>query len=238
MRVPILSACCAALMLAALPAAAHGWSSSDEGHGGGMQGNCPIVEPSHPVWRHHAVHAIHHHARGGGCPVAMARPLHREYQRVFTRDDHDWSHEDQGSWRRDRRDWSDSDWSGRMADRGGAGCHDANGPGAYRDLDGGPRAAPDYGMRCHDGGLRRERGYAQSSGAFGYSREAESAWSTSERRGGWSDEGDGSERVSMTDRYGFLTWPDKTHYRRGQPMGEAPDIGPQGPPDQSWQVHP
>jgi len=183
MRVPILSACCAALTLAALPAAAHGWSSSDADRGEVMERNCPIVQPSHPVaYRHGAHAAVRHHARGGaGCPVARAEPGHYQYQRVFTRDEHDWSHEDRGSWRQDRQTWPDGNWSGR----GGPGCHDANGPGAYRDGDGGHRAAPDRGMRCHDQAMSRDQGYAQSSGAFGYSREEDSQWSSSQHHGGW-----------------------------------------------------
>ena len=236
MRVPILSACCTALTLVALPAAAHGWSSSDADRGGVVERNCPIVQPSHPVAYRPGVHpGVRHHARASvGCPVARAEPGRYQYQRVFTRDEHDWSHEDQGSWRQDRQAWSDGNWSGR----GGPGCHDANGPGAYRDGDGGHRAAPDSGMRCHDQAMRRDDGYARSGFAFGYSREADSQWSSSEHHGGWAEERGGSGRPSMTDRYGFLTWPGKTHFIHGQPIDDAADIGPQAPPEQSWQVHP
>jgi hypothetical protein len=242
MRVPILSACSAALTLAALPAAAHGWSSSQETYSGAVERNCPIVQPSHGLGHHHALRAGgHRYAHGGGCPVARDEPGHYQYQRVFTRDEHDWSHEDQGSWRRDRRAWADGDWSGRMGDRDGLGCHDANGPDAYRDGDGGHRAARDRGMRCHDGGMQREQAYAQSGGVFGYRREAESGWSSSssEHHGGWDAEGGRAwGRPSMTDRYGFLTWPGKTHFLRGQPIEATPDIGPQAPPEESWEVHP
>jgi hypothetical protein len=256
MRVPILSACCALLTLAALPAAAHSWSSSDQVDTRMVEHNCPIAPAVRPVIHHYSGVAVHHHARAsGGCPVAQAEPGHYAYQRVFTRDEHDWSREDQGSWRRDRRDWADGNWSGRMAQNvgpgGGPGCQDANGPDAYRDRDGGHRAAPDSGMRCHDGGMRREQGYAQGGGHFGYTREMDSGWSSSERGAGWAsserssgwggEQRGSSDHVSMTDRYGFLTWPGKTHFLRGQPvgpMGVAPDIGPQAPPEESWQVHP
>ena len=257
MRVPILSVCCAALTLAALPAAAHGWSASDPVDTRMADHNCPIVQPVRPVMHHYSGSSpVHRHARaGGGCPVAaQGEPGHYAYQRVFTRDEHDFSREDQGSWRRDRRAWADGNWSGRPAQfagpAGGPGCQDANGPDAYRDRDGGRRAAPDLGMRCHDGGMAREQGYAQGGGHFGYTREAQAGWSSSsERSSGWATEqrssgwggGQRWERVSMTDRYGFLTWPGKTHYLRGQPIGPNgvvdPDIGPQAPPE-SWQVHP
>lgn len=238
MRVPILSACCAALMLAALPAAAHGWSSIEQDEGGASARHCPIGQP-HSVMHHHVYGGFHHHARfGGGCP-AFAEPGRYHYQRVFTPNQHDWSYEEPESWRRDRRSWSDGDWSGRMAERGWPGCRDANGPEAYRDGYGGHRAAPDFGMRCHDGGMRHDEGYARSGGVFGYSREEDSQWSSAERHGGWDDERDESaERPSMTDRYGFLTWPGKTHFRHGRPISEAPDIGPQAPPEESWEVHP
>lgn len=234
MRVPILSACCAALSLAALPATAHGWSSSEA-----AEHNCPIVQPSHPGGSRHAAHpgAYHHAHAGVGCPVWRSAPVHYEYQRVHTPNGMvaAWSTDDR--WRQDRRAWADGNWSGR----GGPGCHDANGPGAYRDGDDGHRAAPDHGMRCHDDGMRRERAYAQSSGEFNYTREVDSGWSSSERmerHDGWGGNG---HRPSMTDRYGFLTWPGKTHFLHGQPvgpMGDAPDIGPQAPPEESWQVHP
>ena len=36
----------------------------------------------------------------------------------------------------------------------------------------------------------------------------------------------------MTDRYGFLTWPGKTHFLRGQPIEATADIGPQAPPEE------
>ena len=240
MRVPILSACCAALLLAALPAAAHGWSSRDDDDRWVVERNCPIVQPPHPMAHRHLAYGVRHHGRaGGGCPIARAAPAHYEYERVFTPNGRDWSHEDQGSWRQDRRAWSDGDWSGRMADRGRPGCHDANGPGAYRDRDGGHRATEDYGMRCHDDGMRHDQGWMASRGVYGYSRETEEQWSSSERHGGWRDARDGwSEAPSMTDRYGFLTWPGKTHYMHGEPMGDAQDIGPRAPPEDSWRVHP
>ncbi|HEY5006465.1 MAG TPA: hypothetical protein VII42_00590 [Caulobacteraceae bacterium] len=236
MRVPILSVCCAALSLAALPAAAHGWSSSEA-----AEHNCPIVQPSHPTGAHHAAHpgAYHHAHVTAGCPVARPAPVHYEYQRVHTPNGQVAVQSTDDRWRQDRRAWVDNNWSGR----GGPGCHDANGPGAYRDGDG-HRAAPDRGMRCHDDGMRRERAYAQSSGQFDYTREVDSGWSSSERsvrivrNDGWGGNG---RRPSMTDRYGFLTWPGKTHFLHGQPvgpMGDAPDIGPQAPPEESWQVHP
>jgi hypothetical protein len=238
MRVPILSACCAALSLAALPAAAHGWSSSDASDGA-AQHNCPIAQPSHPTGYRHAAHpgAFHHARVSDGCPVVRPAPVHYQYQRVHTPNGQVAMQQTPDRWRQDRRAWADGNWSGR----GGPGCHDANGPGAYRDSDGGHRAAPDHGMRCHDDGMRHEQAYAQSSGEFGYTREMDSGWSSSERserHDGWG--GDGG-RPSMTDRYGFLTWPGKTHFLRGQPvgpMGDAPDIGPQAPPEESWQVHP
>ena len=109
-----------------------------------------------------------------------------------------------------------------MAEGGGFGCRDANGPEAYRDRDGGHRAGPDFGMRCHDQAMHRDRGYAGWGGAFGYTREEESAWSSAERGGGWSEErGWASGRPSMTDRYGYLTWPGKTHFLHGQPVADA-----------------
>jgi hypothetical protein len=243
MRIPIISACCAALSLAALPAAANGWSPSDAA---APQHNCPIVQPSHPTGAHYAAHpgAYHHAHVSGGCPVAQPVPAHYQYQRVHTPDGLVAAAQPvpaqpvtvqpvPQSWRQDRRAWADGNWSGR----GGPGCRDANGPEAYRDGDGGHVAAPDNGMRCHDGGIRREQAYAQASGQFNYTREVDSGWSSSERHDGWGGDG---RRPSMTDRYGFLTWPGKTHFLRGQPigpMGYAPDIGPQAPPE-SWQVHP
>ena len=60
------------------------------------------------------------------------------------------------------------------------------------------------------------------------------------RNGDWRQDR-GWASASMTDPYGYLTWPGKTHFLRGQPigpMGAAPDIGPQAPPEESWQVHP
>src|ERR1700722_2186111 len=105
MRVPILSVCSAALTLAALPAAAHGWSASDPVETRTAEHNCPVAPTVRPVIHHYnGASPIHHHARAtGGCPVAaQTEPGHYAYQRVFTRDEHDWSHEDQGSWRRDR----------------------------------------------------------------------------------------------------------------------------------------
>jgi len=238
MRVPILSACCAAMTLAALPAAAHSWSASQDASSA-VERNCPILQPSHPMGHHMARPGGYHHARvNGGCPTARPAPARYQYQRVYTPNGMV-SQEAPDRWRQDRRAWADNNWSGR----GGPGCHDANGPDAYRDGDDGHRAAPDRGMRCHDDGMHHEQAYAQSSGQFNYTREADSGWSSERterivRHDGWG--GDGG-RPSMTDRYGFLTWPGKTHFLRGQPvgpMGVAPDIGPQAPPEESWQVHP
>jgi hypothetical protein len=173
--------------------------------------------------------------------VASAEPGRYPYERVYTPDGRDMSQPDQAfAWRRDRQAWADGNWSGRPAVPGGLGCRDANGPDAYRDGDDGHRAAADGGMRCHDDGMRRDEGYAaQSSVQYGYSRETDSGWSPpSEQRDGWAERRWGTERVSMTDRYGYLTWPGKTHFINGQPIGYAPDIGPQAPPEESWQIHP
>jgi hypothetical protein len=218
MRVPILSVCCAALSVAALPAAAHGWSSSAAG-AGAVERNCPIVQPSQPTAYRHNPGGYHHAHGGAGCPVAQPAPAHYQYQRVFTPNGLVASQPIPDRWRQDRRAWADGNWSGQ----GGPGCHDPNGPQAYRDGAGGYLAAPDSGMRCHDGGMRREQAYAQASGEFGYTREMYFG------------------RPSMTDRYGFLTWPGKTHFLRGQPvgpMGVAPNIGPQAPPEEDGQVYP
>ncbi len=175
MRVPILSACCAALSLAALPAAAHGWSAAD----GAAPRNCPVVRPSHPAG--HVAHpgGYHHTLVSGGCPVAQAAPAHNQYQGVNTPDDLVASQPAPDAWRQSPA-WADGGWSGR----GGLGCHDANGPQAYRD-GAAHVAAPDAGMRCHDGGMRRELAYAQSSGQFGYTREMDSGWSPPEQRPSW-----------------------------------------------------
>jgi hypothetical protein len=74
---------------------------------------------------------------------------------------------------------------------------------------------------------------------------------------GWS-EGDGrwasswDEHVSATDRYGYLTWPGKTHFVNGQPVDEgnqgarrgyppmraAPEGAMRPPPPEGWQDGP
>ncbi|HEX4197901.1 MAG TPA: hypothetical protein VHZ26_10700 [Caulobacteraceae bacterium] len=244
MRVSILSACCAALLAPALPALANGgWSSlQDPGLVAGAH-DCPLARPSHQSAYRGPRVAGHHRPHAGGCPVvARGEPGLYPYERVYTPNGRDMSRPDQAfAWRRDRRAWADGDWSGRPAMPGAMGCRDANGPDAYRDGDGGHRAAPDGGMRCHDAGLWRDRGYAaQSRVQYGYSREMDSGWSSSEQQqGGWGERRRWAEAsVSMTDRYGYLTWPGKTHFMHGQPIGYGPDFGPQAPPEESWQVHP
>jgi hypothetical protein len=246
MRVSIVSACCAALVLPALPVLANDGSASmvHDPSVVAVAHNCPIAAPSHAsAYRGPRVAGAHRAHASGGCPVvARGEPGLYPYERVYTPNGRDMSQPGPpNAWRRDRRAWADGNWSGRPAAPGAMGCRDANGPGAYRDGDGGHLAAPDGGMRCHDAGMWRDRGYAaQSRVEYGYSRETDSGWAAAsqQQHGGWGERRWAEASVSMTDGYGYLTWPGKTHFIHGQPMGAGPDIGPQAPPEESWQVHP
>ena len=191
MRVQILSALSATLLIGAVPAVAS---------------VCPRPA-TRPVVHHRVTHVVR--AR-----VLVRRIVHVHTVVVIDRGD-------VNSWQGDHRDWSDNRW--RMDDRG---CQTWQRSETVIDH-GDRRTVQDHGMPCHDQRAHVDRGWSFAQ---------QEAWSTSEHHGAWhEDAGWASGRTMMTDRFGYLTWPGKTHFINGQPVDEAQPSPPQQGP---WQVHP
>ena len=154
-----------------------------------------------------------------------------------------------GGDQRDRgeRDFGDRFRAGQDAygerhdDQGDRDDRYARGGGAYFGGEEYGRRDGAYAEGDHDGGRDFDHRFEQHGPrgheyAFGYSREEERRWSS--REGGAFGEQWGcpcGRYVSATDQYGFLTWPGKTHFWRGQAVNEQPTGGapwaddPQGP---------
>jgi hypothetical protein len=181
MRVQILSAFGAALLLGALPAAAHA--------------TCPCHRVVHKAVHHVKVHVVRRVVVARiNCPPVEARIDHNQ---VIYRDE---SRVDFGQWREEHHDMADRDGHHRMFEEHS--LHD--------------------GMH-HDDGMMEWRGATH-----------EERWSSDEHHEAWRGARVWTSASSDTDRFGFLTWPGKTHFQNGQPIVETPEAPAEGP----WQVHP